>query len=153
VVEWSEVSDRAGRRGLIPDWLLRPQESLGDFTRYLVSRKIRNAVKEKVKESLRPLAGGDAAVSILSHSWGTIVSYESLMDLLEDRSGRKPEQVETWINIHARGDLAGAWLSHGFGVDKEYEVPGMAGVHPYSSYFAAKNEVVLRDLVAVNIKS
>lgn len=171
VVEWSEYQGGDGSRGSL-DWLFNPNESIGDFTRYLVSRSLRTAIKEKAKERLRPLVGGDNHITVIAHSWGTVVAYDSLLDLvaeqptlrvanlitlgsplwavrrfLDDRSGRKPGQVGTWVNVHARGDVVGAWLSAGFRVDKEFEVPnfGTAGAH--SSYFVPHNEAVQRDIV------
>src|SRR5262249_18353664 len=62
-------------------WILDPRDYAGEFIEYLVDRKVRNAVKEKVKEQLRPLAGRGYTISIIAHSWGTVVSYESLLDL------------------------------------------------------------------------
>ncbi len=172
VVEWSEVYGAPATRGSL-DWLFNPDEYLGDFTRYLVSRNLRNAVKEKAKEQLRPLVGSNHRISIIAHSWGTVVSYDSLLDLqaeipalsvanlftlgsplwlvrrfLEDRSGRKPGQVANWLNIHARGDAVGAWLSQGFQVDREWEVPNFGRGGAHSSYFLPDNAAVQRDIIA-----
>ena len=172
VVEWSQVYQAPRARGSF-DWLFKPDEYLGDFAKYLVSRNVRNAVKEKAKERLRPLAGSDHRVSIVGHSWGTVVAYDSLLDLeaevpglqvanlvtlgsplwmvrrfLEERSGRKPRQTASWINIHARRDLVGSWLKPGFLVDNEWEVPDFGWAGPHSSYFEANNVAVQRDLVA-----
>lgn len=169
-VEWSEYQG-AGSRGSF-DWLFDPNESIGDFTKYLVSRSIRSAIKEQAKALLRPLVSPDYRISVIAHSWGTVVAYDSLLDLLaeqpglrvanlitlgsplwavrrflDDRSGRKPGQVARWVNVHARGDVVGAWLSSGFRVDKEFEVSnfGTAGAH--SSYFVPHNVAVQRDIV------
>jgi hypothetical protein len=173
VIEWSELGYAGpGTKGFLPDWLTNPDAYLGDFTKYLVSRQIRSAVKEKFKEILRPLAGSDFHTAVISHSWGTVVAYDSLLDLqaevpalqlanlftlgsplwlvrpfLEDRSGRKPGEVGTWVNIHAAGDLVGSWLSRGFKVDKEFEVVSM-GNDAHASYFEPENEVVQKDIVA-----
>lgn len=172
VVEWFEYQNRGATRGSF-DWLFNPDESIGDFTRYLVSRNVRTAIKEKAKERLRPLVGGDYRISIVGHSWGSVVAYDSLIDLsaeqptlrvanlltvgsplwavrrfLDDRSGRKPSQVATWVNIHARGDAVGSWLSSGFRVDKEFQVPSFGNVGAHSSYFVPRNEAVQRDIVA-----
>ena len=173
VVAWSDLVPPAGARGLLPDWLRRPDEYLGDFAKYLVSRDVRTAVKEQAKAVLRPFAGGEEQVAIIAHSWGTVVAYDSLLDLqveqpalavadlitlgsplwlvrrlLEDRSGRKPGQVAQWVNVHARGDLVGAWLSPGFRVDEEFEVPTFGGGDAHGSYFVAGNEAVQRDIIA-----
>ncbi len=172
VVEWSaRRAEAEGARGFA-GWWLPVDDYLGDFAKYLVSTRLRTAVKETAKEQLRPLAGPDARVSVIAHSWGTVVAYDALLDLaveqpalrvanlitlgsplwlvrrlLEDRSGRKPGQVATWMNIHARFDLVGSWLRPAFQVELDYEVPTV-GNDPHGSYFAAGNQVVQGDLIA-----
>ena len=173
IVEYDEFRGGvAGTRGAF-DWLFKPDEYLGDFAKYLVSRSVRTAVKEKAKEVLRPLAETGTSVSIISHSWGTVVSYDALLDLeielprlkvanfitlgsplwmvrrlLEDRSGRKPAQTGRWINIHARGDLVGSWLQPAFRDDKDYLVPSFGNGGAHSSYFAPNNDAVQREIIA-----
>jgi hypothetical protein len=172
VVEWRELQRAARKRGFL-DWLRKPDEYLGDFTKYLVSQRIRTAVKEAAKKQLRPLADGDYRVSIVSHSWGTIVAYDTLLDLevelpqltiaglftlgsplwlvrrlLQDTSGRKPQQLDFWMNVDARGDLVGSWLSPAFAVDRDYQVPAYGPGDPHGSYFVEGNTAVQRDLVA-----
>ncbi|MGN6359272.1 MAG: hypothetical protein ACTHNK_02660, partial [Thermomicrobiales bacterium] len=174
VIEWSDLRPPppAGARGWLPEWLVHPDTYLGDFTKYLVSRRIRTAVKEKAKEQLRPLAGDNYSVTVIAHSWGTVVAYDSLCDLeaelpalrvanlvtlgsplwlvrhlLDDSSGRKPGEIADWINIHARGDLVGSWLKPAFQDDQDYEVPTM-GNDPHGSYFVEGNTAVQRDIVA-----
>lgn len=159
------------------DWLFNPDEYIGDFAKYLAVPRIRAAIKEKAKEQLRPLVGYDYGISIVAHSWGTVVSYEALLDLevelpllrtvnlftlgsplwmvrplLQDRSGRKPRQLTRWVNVHARGDLVGAWLQPGFTVDNEFEVPNFGGAGAHSSYFVQNNEAVQRTIVGRYIK-
>ncbi|HZS01603.1 MAG TPA: hypothetical protein VFE37_22995 [Chloroflexota bacterium] len=175
VVEWSELQRAARRRGLL-DWVTWPDEYLGDFTWYLVSKRVRTAVKEEAKKVLRPLAGGDYQVSLITHSWGTVVAYDTLLDLeqetpalgvanlftlgsplwlvrslLEDTSGRKPGELGFWMNIDARGDLVGSWLSPAFAVDRDYQVPAYGGGDPHGSYFVQGNEAVQHDLVATRV--
>ena len=172
VVEWAELQRAARKRGFL-DWLRQPDEYLGDFTKYLVSQRIRTAVKEEAKKQLRPLAGGDYRVSIVSHSWGTVVAYDTLLDLemelpqlrianlftlgsplwlvrrlLQDSSGRKPHPLGFWMNVDARGDLVGSWLSPAFAVDRDYQVPAYGAGDPHGSYFVEGNTAVQRDLVA-----
>jgi hypothetical protein len=172
VVEWSALRAEAeGGRG-IGDWLLGIGDYLGDFSNYLVSKRLRTAVKETAKAQLRPLAGGDNRVSVIGHSWGTVVAYDALLDLaveaptlqvanlitlgsplwlvrrlLEDRSGRKPGQVATWMNIYARFDVVGSWLRPAFEVDYDYETPTV-GPSPHGSYFDPANSRVQADLIA-----
>jgi hypothetical protein len=175
VIEWSELQRAARRRGFF-DWLTNPDEYLGDFAKYLVSPRIRTAVQEEAKKKLRPLAEGGYRVSIVSHSWGTVVAYDTLLDLevelpslpitnlftlgsplwlvsgwLEDGSGRKPGQLRFWMNVDARGDLVGSWLKPAFQVDRDYQVPAYGAGDPHGSYFVQGNEAVQRELVANTI--
>ena len=172
VVEFSELQRAARKRGVL-DWLASPEEYLGDFTKYLVSKALRTAVKEEMKKQLRPLAGGDFRVSVVSHSWGTVVAYDTLLDaevelpslnvanhftlgsplwlvrhLLEDSSGRRPSGLGHWMNVDARGDLIGSWLRPAFEVDRDYQVPAFGPSDPHGSYFVQGNEAVQRDLIA-----
>ncbi len=150
------------------------RDYIGEFSDYLASRRVRNAVKEKLKQQLRPLAGRGYAISIIAHSWGSVVAYESLIDLevdlpnlklanlftlgsplwlvhylLDDRSGRKPHNVSKWINIHAQGDVIGAGLKPGFQVDQDSAVPNYGTPNdPHNSYFRKGNTPVLRDVLA-----
>jgi hypothetical protein len=171
--EWGRVRRQASR-GFF-DILLNPGESIGDFARYLASRKLRLAVKECFKLQLRPLIGQSTAITVISHSWGTVVAHDALVDLaseaptlkvvnlftlgsplwlvrpfLEERSGKRPSPVEFWMNVHARGDLVGSWLKPGFKVDRDYEVPSV-GNDAHGSYFVKGNEAVQRDLIASRV--
>ncbi|HSK92551.1 MAG TPA: hypothetical protein VLA76_00680 [Candidatus Angelobacter sp.] len=171
--EWG-AARRATPRGFW-DVVTNPGESIGDFARYLASRRIRLAVKECFKLKLRPLAGESVDISVISHSWGTVVAHDALVDLaaetpdlrvanlftlgsplwlvrllLEERSGRRPKSVDFWMNVHARGDLVGSWIKPGFKVDRDYEVPSV-GRDAHGSYFVKGNEAVQRDLVAARI--
>jgi metacaspase-1 len=172
-VDWVQYTRPEAMRGLLPDWLTNPEPYLGEFVKYLANREIRTAVKEKFKEQVRPLAGTDVRVSILAHSWGTVVAYESLLDLqtelptlqianlvtlgcplwvtrpfLDDRSGRKPAEDAAWLNIFAQFDVVGAPLSASFQVDHDYGVPDFGGGDPHGSYFVPGNVMVQRDIVA-----
>ncbi len=172
IVEWSDVYEAPATRGVF-DFLRNPDESLGDFVKYLVSRKVRTAVKEKAKEQLRRLATADQRIAIVAHSWGTVVAYDSLLDLeqelptlqvaglftlgsplwmvrrfLEERSGRRPRALGHWVNIHAERDLIGSWLKPAFAVDQDLRVPAFGNVGPHSSYFVPGNIAVQRDIIA-----
>ena len=147
--EWPEIAtpDAFG----IPTWILDPKDYVGEFIDYLVNRNVRNAVKETFKQQVRPLAGQGDTISIMSHSWGSVVAYESLIDLegelpnlkvanlftlgsplwmvhylLDDRSGRKPNNTSKWVNIHAQGDAIGAGLKPGFRSIKILPSPTLA---------------------------
>ena len=173
-VEWSRLRGRTPR-GLL-DVILNPGESIGDFARYLASRRLRLAVKECFKIEMRKLHDQGAAISVISHSWGTVVAHDSLVDLaselpglkvanlftlgsplwlvrmlLEERSGRRPASLGHWTNIHAKGDLVGSWLKPAFAVHRDYEVPSHGRGDAHSSYFASGNEAVQHDLIARRI--
>jgi hypothetical protein len=175
--EWSQFTKTvATGQALLPPWVVNPDAYVGEFVKYLVNRDIRDAVKEKMKEQLRPLADSGYNCSIIAHSWGTVVAYESLLDLeketpafqlahlftlgsplwlvhylLDDPSGRKPRNVANWVNIHAQGDMIGAGLTPGFQVDADYAVASFGNGDPHGSYFVAGNVAVERDIVAVTI--
>jgi hypothetical protein len=170
--EWPEATGTTAIS--IPPWILDSRDYIGEFSEYLASRRVRNAVKEKLKQQLRPLAGRGYAISIIAHSWGTVVAYESLIDLevelpnlkltnlftlgsplwlvhylLDDRSGRKPRNTKKWVNIDAQGDPIGAGLKPGFQVDQDFAVPNFGTPNdPHNSYFRQGNTAVLRDIVA-----
>ncbi|HEV2122940.1 MAG TPA: hypothetical protein VGW38_09210, partial [Chloroflexota bacterium] len=151
----ADVAEVTTRGGFFT-WLLNPDEYLGDFVKYLVSRPIRSAVKERFKEQMRLLEQMQPRIAVVAHSWGTVVAYDSLLDLsgerpdlevrhlftlgsplwmvrrvLEDRSGRKPPNVDTWINVNARGDLVGSWLRPAYGVDEDFQVPHIGDSGPH----------------------
>ncbi len=177
VGEWSQVTQQvATGQVALPPWVLNPDPYIGEFVKYLVNRSIRTAVKQKVKEQLRPLANSGAHCSLIAHSWGTVVAYESLIDLekerptfhlahlftlgsplwlvqsqLDDPSGRKPHNVANWVNIHAQGDVIGAGLTPGFRVDADDTVANFGDGDPHVSYFVAGNVAVERDIVAATL--
>ena len=175
--EWSQLTQKvaAGQMGL-PPWVLNPDAYIGEFVKYLVSQDVRNAVKEKAKMQLRPLANSGFNCTVIAHSWGTVVAYDSLLDLeselpalqlahlftlgsplwlvhylLENNSGRKPRNVANWVNIHAQGDPVGAGLTPGFQVDADFSVATFDNADPHGSYFETGNVAVERDIVAVDI--
>lgn len=177
VGEWSQLAQKVaiGQIGL-PPWILNPDPYIGEFVKYLVSRNIRDAIKEKAKMKLRTLVNSGYNCSIIAHSWGTVVAYESLLDLeteqpdlqlahlftlgsplwlvhylLDDSSGRKPRNIVNWVNIHAQGDLIGAGLTPGFQVDADFSVASFDNHDPHGSYFETGNVAVERDIVAVGI--
>jgi hypothetical protein len=175
--EWSQVTNKvAAGQALLPPWVVNPDAYIGEFVKYLVNRDVRNAVKEKAKEQLRTLADSGDNCSIIAHSWGTVVVYESLLELekeipafqlahlftlgsplwlvhylLDDPSGRKPRNVANWVNVHAQGDVIGAGLTPGFQVDADYTVANFGGGDPHASYFVVGNVAVEQDIVAVAI--
>ncbi len=177
VGEWAQVTNRAATDQVaLPAWVINPDAYVGEFVKYLVNNDVRAAVKEKMKQQLRPLAASGCNSTVISHSWGTVVAYESLLDLereepafrlahlftlgsplwlvhylLEDTSGRKPHNVANWVNVHAQGDIIGAGLTPAFQVDADYAVPGFGTGNQHDSYFVAGNVAVERDIVAAVI--
>jgi len=113
---------------------------IDDFTVYLINDKTRADIIGRFTEVVRPLLLGGAAVDIISHSWGTVVSYEGLRQLEDEglttprvnnlftvgaalsigpvksrlrpdnQDGRRPAMVKHWVNVNARGDLVGGPL-------------------------------------------
>jgi metacaspase-1 len=170
VGEWSELEPRLRA---FPRWLLDPEDYIGEFIKYLMNEDIRAAVKERLKERLRPLANQGFAISIVSHSWGTVVAYESLLDLqnelpifqlanlftlgsplwlvqhlLHNHSGQKPANTNQWANIHALGDAIGSWLKPGYQVNQDFSVLDASHGHdPHGSYFLPGNAEVQQMIV------
>ncbi|HLZ55886.1 MAG TPA: hypothetical protein VKR06_02970 [Ktedonosporobacter sp.] len=179
--EWSGmIGEEAVDEALLPDWLPgwlpNLEDDIDEFTQYLLNAGIRSAVKAKVKEKLIPLAGSGDDISIIAHSWGTVVAYDSLLDLeveepdfqltnlftlgsplwlvkpfLVNSSGRKPRNTADWVNIHTLGDLIGGPLRPAFQVDHDFAVPNFGGPDAHNSYFVDGNVAVQRDIVAATI--
>jgi hypothetical protein len=169
----TQESDRL-ERGIIGNALGFLNNSVGDFVRYLTNNTLREAVKNEFKKVVEPLLQADASVAVVSHSWGTVVAYESLHDLNASLRGKrvaalftlgsplwmppirglvrpsatKPANVDLWVNIAAHGDAIGGWLYSYYGLDRDFQAPGVAGVGAHSSYFAAGNAGVMQDLVS-----
>jgi hypothetical protein len=107
---------------------------------YLTNDATRADIIGRFTNVVRPLLQGGAAVDVISHSWGTVVSYEGLRQLEDEglvtpgvnnfftvgaalsigpvksrlrpnnRDGRRPAMVKHWVNVNARGDLVGGPL-------------------------------------------
>jgi hypothetical protein len=118
---------------------------VGDFVRYLVDEAVRARVQDAVRKVF--LAPSSAEVSIVAHSWGTVVAYDVLHQLARQRPGfrctnfvtlgsplwlepvrqiladqgqhRKPANTGRWINAYNTFDPVGAALAGG--LDGFYE--------------------------------
>jgi hypothetical protein len=120
---------------------------IDDFTVYLLNDQMRAAIIGRFTDVVRPLLQTGAAIDIISHSWGTVVSYEGLRQLEDEglttpainnfftvgaalsiapvksrlrpnnQDGHKPAMVKHWVNVNARGDLVGGPLQ-----DRPYAV-------------------------------
>ncbi|HUG66655.1 MAG TPA: hypothetical protein VMM76_02820 [Pirellulaceae bacterium] len=113
---------------------------IDDFSRYMLVPSIRRHVLDEFHRVVRPLLQSGATLEIIAHSWGTVVSYEGLLELdarlgLGGRVrnwftvgsalslppvkrwlggaaklGQRPRLVSRWINLDARGDIVGGPL-------------------------------------------
>jgi hypothetical protein len=155
------------------------REAISDFSRYFLNKSLRDKVKGVVRDAILDQTQPSDEVSIVSHSWGTVVCYEMLHDLarthsdrrvqvlftlgsplwidvirgrLNVKSGKKPAGLKFWVNVDAKGDFVGGSLDDDYQVDRDYKVPSRKGVDAHGSYFAAGNEAVLDDIVAHFIK-
>ncbi len=53
-------------------------DCIDDFTAYLASDSIRNQVLARFDAVIKPLLAAGKKIEVLSHSWGTVVTYEAL---------------------------------------------------------------------------
>jgi metacaspase-1 len=113
---------------------------IDDFSTYLTDDGVRQKIIDRFIDVVRPELQGGNGLDVVSHSWGTVVSYEALRQLEEEgltvkgvrnfftvgaalsigpvkwrlrpgnRDGRKPANVSRWINLNAHGDLVGGPL-------------------------------------------
>lgn len=118
---------------------------VGDFVRYMADETVRARVQEAVRTVI--LADTSSEVSIVAHSWGTVVAYDVLHQLARQRPGfsctnfvtlgsplwlepvrqiladrgqhRKPGNTRRWINAYNTLDPVGAVLVGG--LDSFYE--------------------------------
>lgn len=160
-----------------------------DFSIYLTSDAVRQQIIDRFTAVVGPQLQAGVELDIVSHSWGTVVAYEGLRELADqgittplvhnwftvgaalsigpvkarlrpaNQDGRKPDSVQRWVNLDARGDLVGGPLK-----DRPYQVdldfvnldPVGCGsflglVNPacaHGSYFVDANLVVNRDIFA-----
>lgn len=170
----AEDGDERLERGIFSNTVNFFNASVGDFVRYLTNSRLRTAVKDEFKQVVEPLLAAGDSIAVVSHSWGTIVSYEALYDLSKTHPGKrvaalftlgsplwmlpirplirpapsKPANVDRWINITAHGDPIGGWLYPHFPLDRDFQAPGVKGISTHSSYFTRGNAGVMQDLVS-----
>lgn len=112
---------------------------VGDFVKYLVDEGVRTRVQERVRAKL--LEDDAAELSVVAHSWGTVVAYDVLHRLARERprftclnlftfgsplwiepvrailadggDHRKPANATHWINIYNQWDPVGPSLVGG----------------------------------------
>lgn len=137
-------------RGATEIGIERPRSFLvDDFTRYMLSESTREAILKEFFKIVVPELEAGRKVHIISHSWGTVVSYEGLRRLDDRRlpgrvanlftagsalsigpvqynlfgrvsNGRMPVHVDRIINLDAGGDVVGGAIGNEFTVDREY---------------------------------
>ena len=122
--------------------------SIDDFARYMLVESTREAILAKFDEIVRPLLSAGKTIHIVSHSWGTTVSYEGLRRMDSEQfagrianlflvgsalsiaavrsnlfgrvsDGRKPQAVDRIINLDAGGDIVGGPIGDHFTVHQE----------------------------------
>jgi hypothetical protein len=161
---------------------------IDDFTVYMFDDGVREQIIGRFTAVVRPLLEAGNTIDIISHSWGTVVAYEGLRELedqgvtaqrvrnfftvgaalslypvklrlkAQNRDGRKPAQVDLWINLNASGDPVGGHLQgNPYVVDAEYLDLSNMGCGwfdascAHGSYFKANNEIVNRAIFAAYI--
>lgn len=121
---------------------------IDDFTKYLMRDPVRRAVQQRFFDKILPLLKNGYTVDVMSHSWGTVVAYESLRQLdeqtfagavsnlftfgsalsfkmiksqLQTTNYIRPVCARRWVNLDAKRDFVGGSLRMlGYGVDEEY---------------------------------
>jgi len=141
VAETEQTDDRSPRAAM-PQAVPRGAGlgCIDDFSRYMLMPSIRRGVLDEFHRVVRPLLQSGASLEIVAHSWGTVVSYEGLLELdaqmgLSGRvrnwfvvgsalslppvkrwlsgaakAGQRPRLANRWINLDARGDVVGGAL-------------------------------------------
>jgi hypothetical protein len=123
--------------------------ALDDFLRYMLDSSIRAQILHRFDAVVRPLLDNGAKVHVISHSWGSVVSYEGLRNLdsvplsgqvsnlivagsalsigaEQDnlfgrvQDGRRPAHAARVINLDAGGDIVGGRISDAFTVAAEF---------------------------------
>lgn len=162
--------------------------AIDDFLTYMTDSRMRQQIIDRFTKVVAPLLRDNNQVDIISHSWGTVVAYEGLRELESNpasqgrvsnlfsvgsalslfpvrgylreanKDGRRPAQVDRWINLDAKGDLVGGMLGDMFEITQEYLALEPTGCSrslfgynlscAHSSYFSASNTNVNRNIFA-----
>jgi hypothetical protein len=168
----SGESARAAERSLF-NWLMNIDEYIGDFVKYLASERVREAVDGRVSAKLTPLLQSGMPTVLITHSWGTVVTYHTLtaidsppipslhctlgspLWMLPVRKildlDNRTRGCDYWININAKGDLIGGALAGKYAVNEDHSVPAIGSGNAHGSYFEPDNLAVQRDIVAAAI--
>ncbi|MEM8829573.1 MAG: caspase family protein [Cyanobacteria bacterium P01_G01_bin.19] len=166
--------------------------AIDDFLIYMLNDDVRQQIIDRFTQVVGPLLTNGARVDIISHSWGTVVAYEGLRELEqlslpgtvsafftvgsalsispvrarlreENKDGNRPNNVEKWLNLDAKGDLVGGMIGDKFDVTQEelnLEPTGCSSFLGFyslgcahSSYFSQSNIAVNRDIFAKHINN
>ncbi len=119
---------------------------IDDFLRYMFQSSVRDAVLARFTDAVRPRLAAGEVLDVISHSWGTVVAYEGLLQLEAEAlpgrvatlftvgaalsigavrwqlglGGRRPAQAGRWANVNAAGDSIGGGIGANFPIDQEY---------------------------------
>ena len=118
-----------------------------DFLKYLFNPGIRRRVLDRFHEVMDNAILEGRRVHLISHSWGTVVAHEGLLERANGRGkprdivnhftvgaaldfrtvrlklrlrNEKPAQVRRWFNLNARGDIVGGPLRANFPITQDY---------------------------------
>jgi hypothetical protein len=94
-----------GERGEMPAEAVAPRAVLGipgvdcidDFSRYLLNDQVRRSVLDEFHTVVRSLLNAGAEIEVISHSWGTVVAYEALLEL--DGAAAGNGRVRNWFTV------------------------------------------------------
>lgn len=164
--------DLATERGIL-DWIVNFDEYIGDFAKYLASSKVRDSVDAKLEAVLKPLLSSGQPVTLITHSWGTVVGHHTLRRLRKGpqvalhvtlgsplwiRAIRRQLDFDgnvfacsRWINVDADADLIGGRLNPPYKIHSDLKVP-CVGSDAHGSYFHPDNTLVQRDIIAKAIR-
>ncbi|MEM1330109.1 MAG: caspase family protein [Planctomycetota bacterium] len=139
--------DRTLSRSEAPAAVSRGLPQFDDFLKYLFSPAIRRRVLDRFHEVMDNALLEGRRVQLISHSWGTVVAHEGLLERANGRGtprdvvnhftlgaaldfrtvriklglrNEKPAQVRRWYNLNARGDIVGGPLRANFPITREY---------------------------------
>jgi hypothetical protein len=73
-------------------------DCINDFVQYLEDLSIRQQVQERFFKVVSPLLRAEAQVEVISHSWGTVVAYESLC-LLETVVPKPAGEISNFFTV------------------------------------------------------
>jgi hypothetical protein len=154
-VNWSDLVGGCPRALLpqvdeLPDYVQVGPNCLNDIPDYMLKDDVRCRILQRFEGVVRPLLACGATLHVIGHSWGSLISYESLrtLDSSGDLTGRvgtlfsvgspmwmkfvrkhlaqrrlalcKPSLVDCWVSVEGCNDLLGRSIQPYFDLDIEY---------------------------------